>query len=174
MAIPVTFIVRGAMFAASKVKSFKDKVTTAINEGREWRRSKFNAYHILQQYMYLSTKRKFSAQGISPGGSKRWWKPLSAKYKRWKMTYAPGQRILKLKGIFGGRVYDNQLIKSIRKVPPNPRFILLKATAPHALTHQKGSRRWNIPKRPYFVWTLKDKAVRARIFQDTWSAIFGG
>lgn len=174
MAIPFAAIVQGARIAITVASAFKKKINTAITEGKGWRRSKFNAYHMIQAYMYLSTKKKFGAQGISPSGSKKWWKPLTPNYKKWKMKYAPHQRILKLKGFIGGRAYDNQLIKSIKKVPPNPSFVLLKATVPHALTHQKGSRKFNIPKRPYFVWTTKDKAVRGQIFQSTWMAIFGG
>lgn len=166
MAVPVAFIVQGAMAMKDKMNQANRSMDEMKKQAKTWIPVPGNPYHMFQKYMFHSTKRKFEAEGISPSGKKKWWKPLKRDYGTRKQKAVGRQNILTLKGRIGRRFYAGLLKKKIKKNRPNPRFILLTAPVEWASVHQKGSRRFNIPKRPFFNYTRQDLVARNRLLQN--------
>ncbi len=164
MAFPVGFVVQGAMAMKNKMSQANKALEETKKGATTWLPVPGNPYHEFQRWMYGSTKRKFEAQGISPSGRKKWWKPLKASYQAQKSRAGRGQKILSLRGRLGNRFYANLLKKKIKKNRPNAKMVLLTAPVEWAQVHQKGSRRFNIPKRPFLMYTKKDLLMRVRLF----------
>ena len=129
----------------------------------KWSRGRRNPFGMIQNYMFYRTKRKkFPAQGISPKDVSRWWKAWSGPYRRWRVEvmHSPSP-ILQLTGTHvtrSGRVlsYNRELFRSIKKVAPNSRFVLLTSKLIYARTHQKGDRSRKIPRRPFINFTARE------------------
>lgn len=166
MAVPVAFIVQGAMAMKDKMGQANKAMEEMKKQSQTWIPVAGNPYHEFQRYMYFSTKRKFEAEGISRSGRKRWWKRLKPDYGTRKRKSVGSQKILTLKGRIGRRFYAGLLKKRIKKNRPNLKFMLLTAPVEWAEVHQKGSRKFNIPKRPFFTYTSMDLRVRNRLLQN--------
>ena len=135
-----------------------------LARGIKWRRRAGNPFQETQKYMFKSTKEKFRAEGISPTGKKKWWKSLSAGYAMWRvLNFGSASPILQLSG---------KLLKSIKKVPPNKRFVLLRTDIPYGKFQQHGTSR--IPSRKFFLWTLTDYTMVRQIFRGWIRGIFTG
>jgi phage gpG-like protein len=123
------------------------KIFDKIQRGMRWKPDRSNPFQRVQRYMYASTMGKFAAEGISPDGSKRWWRKWASNYREWRVRVMKQPRpILRLDGTYtskGGKTYtyNLKLIKSIRKAAPNRQGILLTTNAIHAATHQYGDIR---------------------------------
>lgn len=112
------------------------------------------------QLIYEFEKEAFDSEGSTSRVGK--WKPLTARYTRWKEKTAPGKPILQLSGALKRSLTRPNARGSVRRVTEEE--LIVGSSLPYAVFHQAGTPR--MVARPPFALTKQQEKQIAKILRD--------